>query len=41
MNLAITGEHGAIRSGGWPALLDSFARMVKDQTSTATDTGPA
>jgi len=33
--------HGAIRSGGgWPALLDSYARMVKDQTSrdqTGTD----
>ena len=28
------GVHGAIRSGGgWPALLDSYARMVKDQTS--------
>jgi len=27
--------HGAIRSGGgWPALLDSYARMVKDQSST-------
>jgi len=35
------GVHGAIRSGGgWPALLDSYARMVKDQTSrdqTGTD----
>jgi uncharacterized protein YndB with AHSA1/START domain len=29
------GVHGAIRSGGgWPALLDSYARMVKDQTGT-------
>ena len=29
------GVYGAIRSGGgWPALLDSYARMVKDQSST-------
>ena len=29
------GVHGTIRSGGgWPALLDSYARMVKDQTGT-------
>ena len=28
--------HNAIRSGGgWPALLDSYARTVKDQTSTS------
>jgi uncharacterized protein YndB with AHSA1/START domain len=29
------GVHGAIRSGGgWPALLDSYGRMVKDRTGT-------
>jgi len=35
--------HSAIRSGGgWPALLDSYARMVKDQTGTdQTGTDPA
>jgi uncharacterized protein YndB with AHSA1/START domain len=36
------GVHGAIRSGGgWPALLDSFAHMVKDQTSADTGTDTA